>query len=408
MDNRAQTPYFRVGVREALDSVYGKCIMNGVGELDTPDAWPLWNEQSDAPMLLVYRYRVKDKHASELRRQACAVNICWNYCNETQQKAVRGGRRRLSYYDLARLTSGAGKELDLHSHTVQRVCREYDKSRQQQRKLWLRFRGRKSLGWVPFNTGHVKFKDGGFTFRSRRYDVWLDRTPPERGRIGAGSFCADARGRWYLNVPVEVVESNAASISKIGVDLGLKDLASYSDGSKVRMPRFARKTEAKIAVAQRANKKRLARALHAKVANQRKDYLHKESNRLTREHGLIVVGDVSPSRLAKTSMAKSVLDAGWSDFKRMLSYKAMRHGGAMLEVSEAYSSQICSSCGTKPASRPKGIADLGMREWACSDCGSTHCRDTNAARNILRTGLRALAEGTFNLLAGNPGLQAGE
>lgn len=92
-------------------------------------------------------------------------------------------------------------------------------------------------------------------------------------------------------------------------------------------------------------------------------------------------------------MAKSVHDAGWSDFKRMLSYKAIRHGGMFLEVSEAYSTQVCSECGSLPASRPKGIADLGIREWTCDDCGTVHDRDVNAARNILRTGQRALDEG---------------
>lgn len=393
MTTRAQTPSFRAGIRELVTSQVELCKMDGVGELDTPDARPLWSEQSDAHMLLVYRYRVKDKHTTELRRQARAVNVVWNYCNETQQRAVRARRQWLNYHDFARLTAGAGKELDIHSHTVQRVCREYDKSRSQHKKAWLKFRGRRSLGWVPFNTGHVTFKSGKFSFRGKQYDVWLDREPPEGAKIAAGSFCSDARGRWYLNVPVEVEESDVASISKVGVDLGLKDLATYSDGDKAEMPRFARKTEGRIAVAQRAKKKKQTRNLHAKVANQRKDYLHKESRRIAEKHGLIVVGDVSSSKLAKTRMAKSVLDAGWSDFKNMLSYKAIRHGGAMIEVSEAYSSQICSSCGTRPVSAPRGLKDLGKRVWTCSECGSEHDRDVNAANNILRVGLDTLVAG---------------
>ena len=107
-------------------------------------------------MQLTYRYRIKDKHAKRLNAQARAVNFVWNYCNETQMKAARDGRKWLSGYDLGKLVAGATKEgLDLHSHSAKRVCIQYDKSRRQHKKPWLRWRSRRSLGWVPFNTGHV-------------------------------------------------------------------------------------------------------------------------------------------------------------------------------------------------------------------------------------------------------------
>jgi putative transposase len=359
-------------------------------------------------MQLTFKYRVKDKHSRRLNAQARAVNFVFNYCNETQQKAARDGRKWLTGYDLVALTAGAAKEgLDLHSHTIQRVCLEYDKSRRQHRKPWLRWRGRKSLGWVPFNTGHVAFRDGAFVFRGETYRVWLDRPIPESARIGAGSFNQDSRGRWYLNVPVEVETANVASIEKVGIDLGLASLAALSTGEKIEAPRFYRKSEAALATIQRARKTKRAKAIHAKVRNRRKNFLHKESTKLAKEFGLIVVGDVSPSNIARSRFAKSVLDAGWADFKQMLSYKAIRHGGSTLEVCERMTSQTCSECGSLPASRPKGIAGLRIREWCCDDCGAVQDRDVNAARNILRCGLASLAEGTPPL-AGNPGLQAGE
>jgi putative transposase len=103
---------------------------------------------------------------------------------------------------------------------------------------------------------------------------------------------------------------------------------------------------------------------------------------------------VSSSKLARTNQAKSVLDVGWSRFKDILSWKLrLRSGGMLLEVSERFSSQVCSECGSLPPSRPKGIADLGIREWCCDACGSIHDRDVNAARDILRTGLGALRGG---------------
>src|SRR5262245_31694814 len=100
---------------------------------------------------------------------------------------------------------------------------------------------RRSLGWVPFNTGHVAYRDGGFVFRGERYEVWLHRPLPEDARIGAGSFSQDTRGRWYVNCPVEVCEGVCLPGSwrwtrRVGIDLGLKDLATLSTGEKVGVP----------------------------------------------------------------------------------------------------------------------------------------------------------------------------
>jgi putative transposase len=360
-------------------------------------------------MQITIKLRLRDKHSSGLCRQARAVNVCWNYVNETQQKAVRALRPWLSYWDLARLTAGAGKELDLHSHTVQRVCRVYDDARKVQRKPWLRWRGRKSLGWVPFNTGHVSFDGEAFTFRGVRYTTMhlQDVLKPDM-RFGAGSFNADAKGHWYLNLLVDVEAAAPAYENAVGIDLGLKTLATLSDGDKIEMPRFYRASEEKLVTAQRARKTKRARAIHAKVGNRRKDFLHKAANAVVRDYGTIIVGDVSPSKLAKTRMAKSIYDAGWAGFKQMLSYKSMRNGGRMVEVSEAYTSQTCSMCGSRPPSRPKGIACLEVREWCCSNCEAVHDRDVNAACNILRCGLASLVAGTSLAAGANSDFQAGE
>ena len=226
-------------------------------------------------MQLTYRYRIKDKHAKRLNSQAQAINLIWNYCNETQMKAARDGRKWLSGYDLWKLVAGCTKQgLDLHSHSAMRVCFQYDKSRRQHRKPWLRWRSRRSLGWVPFSTGHVAHRDGGFVFRSERYEVWLHRPLPEGARIGAGSFSQDIQGRWYVNCPVEVCEGVCLPGSRrwthrVGIDLGLKDLATLSTGEKVEVPKFYRQSEERLATAQRARKTRRARAIHAKIADRR-------------------------------------------------------------------------------------------------------------------------------------------
>jgi len=105
------------------------------------------------------------------------------------------------------------------------------------------------------------------------------------------------------------------------------------------------------------------------------------------------MGNVGRLKRVKTTMAKSVLDAGWGQLKTMLDYKCAHVGIVFKEVDEAYTTQTCSSCGSLPESRPKGIAGLGIREWTCSGCGVTHDRDINAARNILAAGHGRLAVG---------------
>ena len=185
-------------------------------------------------------------------------------------------------------------------------------------------------------------------------------------------------------------EAEATTGTKhIGIDLGLKTLATCSDGRKIAAPRWYRNQQRRIAEHQRKKRSRQARNLQAKIAHRRKDFLHKESDRLTKECELIVVGDISSSGLAKTNMAKSVNDAGWSTFKNLLSYKAIARKVAYCEVSERLTTQACSGCGA--ISGPKGREGLGIREWVCGECGSVHDRDVNAAMNILRLGHQSLA-----------------
>ena len=159
----------------------------------------------------------------------------------------------------------------------------------------------------------------------------------------------------------------------------------FKPAEKIGNPRHVRRAAAQLARAQRAGRKKLARKIHRKVAAQRRHFLHVTSTRIVRENVLICVGDVNSAALARTRMAKSVLDAGWSAFCSMLRYKqAMRHGARFVDTNERYSTQVCSDCGT--IGGPRGLKDLGVRSWSCDDCGSLHDRDTNAAQNILRSG----------------------
>jgi IS605 OrfB family transposase len=173
----------------------------------------------------------------------------------------------------------------------------------------------------------------------------------------------------------------------VGIDLGLKTLATTSDGKKYDNTRITNKYAEKLAKAQRANNKKQTRNIHAKIKNVRSDYLHKLSSELIKSNSIIFVGDVNSAKLGKTRMAKSVYDASWATLREMLRYKASRHGVQYRVINESFTSQTCSACGSLPSSRPKGIAGLGIRDWVCSDCGASHDRDVNAAKNILGIGL---------------------
>lgn len=345
-------------------------------------------------MILTYRYRVKS-FTGLLNKQARAVSFCWNFCNDRQKDALRFGRSWLTGFDLNKLTAGSSKELGLHAGTINAACEQYAKSRSQKKRPFLRYRGNKSLGWVPLKGRDIRETANGFHFHGREFKVFKSRDLPARAKIKDGTnFSRDARGKWFLNICIEVPESDGhVPTHGVGIDLGLKDFAALSTGEVIGNPRHFRQLETALAKAQRARKKRQAANVHARIANARRDFLHKLSTRIVGEFDYIAVGNVTAAALKKTTMAKSVSDAGWSSFRNMLAYKSIANGATFEEVNEAWSTQTCNICGV--IAGPKGRAGLNERTWTCG-CGATHDRDVNAARNILMrgSGHRAPAEGT--------------
>ena len=208
-------------------------------------------------------------------------------------------------------------------------------------------------------------------------------------QLRSGSFSEDSRGRWYLKAAVEVQQPDkAVGSSSLGIDLGLKDLAALSTGHTVEAQQFYRDLEPALAVAQRAGHKDRTKAIHAKISNRMKDFLHKLSTRLVKEHGFIFIGNVNAAGLAKTAMAKSVWDTGWSTFRTQLQYKGDSAYSWVREVNEAYSTHECSICHDRTG--PKGLEGLGVHQGTCGVCQTKHDPDTNAAKHILASGLVAL------------------
>lgn len=345
----------------------------------------------DLHVFLTFKFRIKDSSAKRhLRRLAIANNQIWNFCVATQrecEKRWKGGAaiRWPSHFDLINLTSGTSADLGILAESIGETCRQFIASRNLHKRC-PRFRAsfgaKRALGWVPFKGRAVRVKEGSIAYLKRNIHFWQSREI--RGVIKTGAFVEDARGRWYVCFQCEVDEQMPTGPGQIGIDLGLKAFATCSNGLVVPALRHYRQYEAALATAQRARNKRRMRAINAKIVNARRHHLHEWSTRISRENELIVVGNVNASGLAKTQMAKSVLDAGWSMFRNMLEYKARRHQARFVVADERWTSATCSDCGA--VSGPKGIAGLRMRHWECPSCGSTHDRDANAARNILRVG----------------------
>lgn len=353
-------------------------------------------------MIITYKFRIKDSSAKRhLTKLAIASNQVWNFCVATQREDERrwkGGAftRWPSYFDLTYLTAGSGAELGILSDSVNEISRRFTHSRNLHKKcpnFRASFGPNAALGWIPFRCRNLMLVADTVRYKSHVFRFWKSREIPDTLKTGA--FVCDAKGRWFVTFHCEVAQDRVCGNGKIGIDLGLKSIAAMSDGETVEAPQIFRQYETQLATAQRAGNKKRARAIHAKIGAARHDFLHKLSTRLVRENKFIALGDVSASQLGKTRMAKSVFDAGWGMLGAMLSYKASRSGASFIKVNERDTTRTCSCCGVIPDSSPKGIGALGMRQWNCSGCGVTHNRDTNAALNILRVGLKhqPLAEG---------------
>ena len=367
---------------------------------------PFFEKDDDRLGTKTLQLRIKDKHAATLLELSKQVNTVWNFCNELGLKILQREHRFCSAYDIHPYLAGASKEgMDLHSQTIQAVADEYVTRRKQFKKPKLRWRAsfgsRRALGWIPFKKGAISYRNGQAHYAGIALSLW-DSYGLADYALGSGSISQDARGRWYINIcvkqfrwPVDensvLPAANKADRSAVGLDLGLKSFLTTSEGKEVEAPQFYRSLEKKLAVAQRAGNKDRVRAIHAKIKNQRKDSSHKLSTSLVSKHGAIFVGNVSSSGLAKTKLAKSVLDAGWGSFVDQLRYKCDFAGVVFHEVNESYTTQTCHVCQSKTG--PKGLKGLAMREWTCSVCNSNHKRDVNAAINIKQRGvLQALKE----------------
>jgi putative transposase len=275
------------------------------------------------------------------------------------------------------------------------------------RAKYPRFKSRKkSRKSAEYTTSAFRFRDGRLTLAkmSEALDIVWSRPLPDGAVPSTVTVSQDSASRWFVSLLVEdpAVKPLPAIGAAVGIDVGLTHLLTLSTGEKITNPRHERRDRARLALAQRglakkakgdganrAKARRKVARIHARIADRRRDHLHKLTTRLVRENQTLVIEDLSVRNLVgNRKLARAISDAAWSEFRSMLEYKAAWYGREVIPVDRFFpSSRLCSHCGTLQGKMP-----LDVREWTCV-CGTVHDRDVNAAKNLLAAGLAVSACG---------------
>ena len=356
-----------------------------------------------------YRFYPSDAQAAELSRTFGCVRKVYNLALAARTEAW-ARQERVSYHQTSAMLTVWKKTEELaylnevSSVPLQQALRHLQTAFTHffgRRAKYPRFKSRKrSRKSAEYTTSAFRFRDGKLTLAkmAEPLDIVWSRPLPEGAQPSTVTVSQDAAGRWYVSLLVEdpTVRPLPAINTAVGVDVGLDHLLTLSTGEKVANPRYERRDRARLARAQRqlartargdgANRRKARRKVakvYARIADRRRDHLHKLTTRLVRENQTIVIEDLTVRNMVKNSkLARAISDAAWADFRSMLEYKAHWYGREVIAVDRWFpSSKLCCACGTL-----RGKLPLNVRTWTC-DCGTTHDRDVNAANNLLAAGL---------------------
>ncbi|ALM36891.1 transposase in snaA-snaB intergenic region [Streptomyces albidoflavus] len=356
-----------------------------------------------------YRFYPTDAQAAELSRTFGCVRKVYNLALAARTEAWTR-QERVNYIQTSAMLTAWKKTEELaylnevSSVPLQQALRHLQTAFTNffgKRARYPRFKSRKkSRKSAEYTTSAFRFRDGKLTLAkmAEPLDIVWSRPLPEGAQPSTVTVSQDAAGRWYVSLLVEdpTVQPLPAAGTAVGVDVGLDHLLTLSTGEKVANPRHERRDRTRLAKAQRqlartakgdgANRRKAREKVakvYARIADRRRDHLHKLTTRLVRENQTIVIEDLTVRNMVKNSrLARAISDAAWADFRSMLEYKAHWYGREVIAVDRWFpSSKLCSACGTLRDKLP-----LNVRTWTC-DCGTTHDRDVNAAKNLKAAGL---------------------
>lgn len=359
-----------------------------------------------------YRFEPTAEQAAQLARTFGCVRFVWNWALAERRRAYAVEGRSVGYVQTSAMLTALKADgehdwlAEVSSVPLQQALRHLQGA-------YAAFFAKRSR-YPGFKRKHAcreaaEFTRSGFSLRngelrvaklSEPLAVRWSRPLPEGVEPSSVTVSRDAAGRWFVSILCDdpTIRPLPRATGTVGIDAGLTTLVTLSTGEKVANPRHERRDREKLAKAQRtlarkakgsanrAKAKRKVARVHARIADRRRDHLHKLTTRLVHENQVLAIEDLTVRNMtANHCLARAISDASWSQMRAMLEYKADWYGRTVVAVDRWYpSSKTCSACGTIAASMP-----LSVREWECSGCGTVHDRDINAAKNILSAGLAA-------------------
>jgi putative transposase len=362
-----------------------------------------------------YRFYPTPEQADLLNRTFGSVRYVYNRALAERSRSWTQEQRRVTFAETCRmLTAWKADPQTAWLYEVSNVALQQGLQHLQQafvnfwgkRAKYPQFKSKhRSRASATFTTSGFRYKGGAVTLAKMTtpLDIRWSRPLPEGAEPSTVTASRDAAGRWHISILVEEkLEMLPPADTAVGIDAGIASLVTLSTGEKVTNPKHERRDRARLALAQRrlakkqkgsANRAKarvkVAR-VHARIADRRRDCLHKLTTRLVRENQTVVIEDLSVRNMVRNHcLARAISDAAWAQFRAMLAYKADWYGRTVVAVDRFYpSSKTCSGCGHLLATLP-----LDMREWRCPGCGAVHDRDVNAAQVIRAAGLAVQACG---------------